>query len=277
MNLKTDIFKCFNEDWALVTAGHRDDFNMMTVSWGGLGTLWSRPVATVYVRESRYTHDFMDRENYFTVSFLKSGYRNALKLLGTKSGRNIDKMRESGLTVFERPHGISYLEASVTIVCKKLFKQKLELDLIPEDIRNGHYAKGDPHDMYIGEVVELITNVHDGKETDLFFKEGIGNAGNASRWTVCLDPKRNLYTAELRFCGAGGSMVALYEIVKDVFDQAGTFEGDDYKSERLIREKGRELFRIEDSRHVEPCKTVFDPHFRMLCPWAKILTSDGNV
>ena len=75
MNFTADIFTKFDKQWALLTAGNKDSFNTMTVSWGGLGTLWSRPVATVYVRTSRYTHEFMDREDYFTISFFPEHYK----------------------------------------------------------------------------------------------------------------------------------------------------------------------------------------------------------
>lgn len=69
MELTTDIFSLFDKKWALLTAGDRASFNSMTVSWGGLGTLWGKSVATVYVRTSRFTHEFMDREGFFTLSF----------------------------------------------------------------------------------------------------------------------------------------------------------------------------------------------------------------
>ena len=69
MQFDTDIFAQFDKKWALLTAGDKEKFNTMTISWGGLGTLWGKPVATVYVRKSRYTHEFMDREDYFTLSF----------------------------------------------------------------------------------------------------------------------------------------------------------------------------------------------------------------
>ena len=69
MEFTTDILSVFDKKWALLTAGNEDNFNTMTISWGGLGTLWGKSVATVYVRTSRYTHDFMDSNGYFTVSF----------------------------------------------------------------------------------------------------------------------------------------------------------------------------------------------------------------
>ena len=78
MEFTTDILSVFDKKWALLTAGDKDKFNTMTVSWGGLGTIWGKPVATVYVRKSRYTHDFMEDNDYFTVSFYPEEKRTKL-------------------------------------------------------------------------------------------------------------------------------------------------------------------------------------------------------
>ena len=82
MSFTTKIFEQFDKKWALLKAGTKDKFNTMTISWGGLGTLWGKPVATVYVRQSRYTHDFMDDNDYFTISFYPEAYKKTLGNLG---------------------------------------------------------------------------------------------------------------------------------------------------------------------------------------------------
>ena len=128
----------------------------MTVSWGGLGTLWNKPVASVYVRTSRYTHDFMDNNEYFTVSFYPENYKKTLGVLGSKSGRDMDKMKESGLTPKEVDGSMTFAEAEVTLLCKKLMCQRLEPANMNSDIANQFYSKEAEHDMYIGEVVEII-------------------------------------------------------------------------------------------------------------------------
>lgn len=156
MEFTTDIFKQFDKKWALLTAGTKEDFNTMTISWGGLGTLWSKPIATVYVRSSRYTHDYMDKNDYFTVSFYPEEYRKVLGVLGSKSGRDMDKMHESGLTPMKTGETMSFEEAEATLVCKKLFKQELEVSNIPEDVVAMYYMGDAPHDMYIGEVVSIL-------------------------------------------------------------------------------------------------------------------------
>ena len=152
----TDIFAQFDKKWALLCAGTKEKHNTMTVSWGGMGTIWGKPVATVYVRTSRYTHEFMDREDYFTVSFYPEEYKKVLGVLGSKSGRDMDKMHESGLTPKTVGDSMTFAEAEMTLVCRKLFKQQLEVSNIPEDIAAAYYTGDAPHDMYIGEVVEIL-------------------------------------------------------------------------------------------------------------------------
>ena len=156
MELNTDIFRLFDQRWALLTAGKGGDFNSMTVSWGSLGTLWGMSAATVYVRTSRYTHEFMDREDWFTLSFFPEECRDRLLLLGTKSGREMDKMAGSGLDAYELPHGIAYRQAELTLVCRKLYMQRLEPARMPKELAARLYSADAPHDMYIGEVTDLI-------------------------------------------------------------------------------------------------------------------------
>ena len=81
-----DIYSKFDSEWALLTAGTSQKFNSMTISWGGVGTLWGKPVVTAYVRTSRYTHEFMDDNDYFTVSFYKEDMKRILGVFGSKSG-----------------------------------------------------------------------------------------------------------------------------------------------------------------------------------------------
>ena len=156
MELRTEIFSQFDKKWALLTAGDKDNFNTMTISWGGLGTLWNNPVATVYVRASRFTHEFMDANEYFSISFYPERYRRTLAELGSKSGRDMDKMHVPGLTPVTAHGTVSFEEAEVTLICQKLFKQQLDAANMPEDVVNDFYADQDMHDMYIGKVVAVI-------------------------------------------------------------------------------------------------------------------------
>ena len=156
MKFTTEIFEQYDKKWALLTAGNKESFNTMTISWGGLGTLWNKPVATVYVRTSRYTHDFMDDNEYFTVSFFPEDYKKTLGVLGSKSGRDMDKVHDSGLTPKTVDGSVTFEEAEVTLLCKKLCRQRLEPAGMNADIAEQFYSKEAEHDMYIGEVVEIL-------------------------------------------------------------------------------------------------------------------------
>ena len=156
MKFNVDSFGIFNDTWALLTAGNKDGFNTMTISWGGLGTLWSKPVATVYVKPIRYTHEFLDKNDYFTISFFAEEHRNALMVMGMKSGRNTDKVKESGLTAEFLDNAVTFKEAKTTLLCKKIYTQDLDVGNMTEDVVNAFYTAEAAHTMYIGEVVDII-------------------------------------------------------------------------------------------------------------------------
>ena len=150
-------FDLFHEGWALVTAGPIDNHNSMTVSWGELGTLWSKSVATIYIKPCRYTHKFMEENDLFVISFFKEEYRKALSIMGSKSGRDVNKDEMSGLTPVKHNEVTIYKEAEVSLVCKKIYRHDLVKDNIPEKEIKTYYQIEKPHTMYIGEVVEIIT------------------------------------------------------------------------------------------------------------------------
>lgn len=156
MEFKADVFGIYDKEWALLTAGTKESYNTMTISWGGMGTLWSKPVVTVYVKPIRYTHEFMEENDYFTVSFYPEQYRNPLLLLGTKSGRDGNKVAEAGLTPVFLDKSVTFEEARVTLLCKKIYRQDLDTAAMPADVINSFYTEEAAHTMYIGEVVKIL-------------------------------------------------------------------------------------------------------------------------
>ncbi len=158
--LKFAPFNDLDKNYALLTAGSKDDFNTMTISWGGFGTIWNKPVVTVYVKPIRYTYKFMEDNDFFTVSFYDDKYKKDLLTLGTKSGRDSDKISLTSLNPLYLDNSVSFEEANVTLVCKKIYYQDLNLELIKEnlsnDIYNRFYGEDPVHRMYIGEVVDII-------------------------------------------------------------------------------------------------------------------------
>lgn len=155
MEFKTDIFRLFDREWALLTAGTREKYNTMTISWGGAGTLWGKPVVTVYVKPVRYTHGFMETSDFFTVSFYPEACRQALMLLGSTSGRDGDKVAKAGLTPKFLENAVTFAEARATLLCRKIYRQDLDINAIPSEAM-GNYKTEAPHTMYIGEVVDII-------------------------------------------------------------------------------------------------------------------------
>lgn len=156
MKFNVDSFGIFNDVWALLTAGNKDSYNTMTISWGSLGTLWNKSIATVYVKPIRYTHQFLEKNDYFTISFFPEEYRNALTLLGTKSGRDGDKVKEAGLTADFLENSVTFKEAKTTLLCKKIYRQDLDVSNMPENVIKTFYTTEAAHTMFIGEVVEII-------------------------------------------------------------------------------------------------------------------------
>lgn len=166
------IFDLFNEQWALVTAGNLERFNSCTVSWGSLGTLWSRPgkngsIVTIYLHPTRYTRELMAENDLFTVAFFPEEYKKALTVMGTLSGRDGDKVAAAGLTPIAVGETVGYEEASLTFVCKKLYQHPMAREEVAEEIREYYIANpeaypydenGDwqPHWIFIGEIEEAI-------------------------------------------------------------------------------------------------------------------------
>ncbi|MCL2776137.1 MAG: flavin reductase [Oscillospiraceae bacterium] len=164
--LTDNIFELIDDEWMLITAKKdKTDgkYNTMTASWGGVGIMWGKPVAWCVIRPVRYTYEFMEEADYFTLSFFSRDYRKALNILGTKSGRNTKKIEESGLTAFDfsevdkteevKNKIISFKEANIIITCKKVYYQ----DINPSNFKDGNmdksnYPNKDYHRMYFGEI-----------------------------------------------------------------------------------------------------------------------------
>lgn len=157
-----NIFKKIDRQWMLITAGRenggdaRRDLNTMTASWGGLGILWSKPVATCYIRPQRYTQQFVQREEYLSLTFFDEKYRGALTLCGSKSGRDCDKIDLAGLTpVFDKPAPY-FEEADTVMICRKLYCQQLDPKCFIDPAIEKEYTNNDYHYMYICEITDVL-------------------------------------------------------------------------------------------------------------------------
>jgi flavin reductase (DIM6/NTAB) family NADH-FMN oxidoreductase RutF len=160
MNPMTMIAK----EWMLVTAGNQErGYNTMTASWGHLGSIWGHggglPTAVVYLRPQRYTKEFVDREELFTITVFPEEYKKALGYLGSHSGRDGDKVAVAGLTpVFEGEYTY-FAEAKLTLVCRKLYRGTIQPEgFMDQSFVEEYYPQRDFHDMYIGQIIKVLVN-----------------------------------------------------------------------------------------------------------------------
>lgn len=143
-------------DGALLCAGSIDNFNTMTINWGMLGTIYRKDTFVCFVRPSSYTNKFVEENDYFTVSFYYPRYRQQLSYLGTHSGRESNKVLEVGFTPVEVENGVTFKEAYLTFVCKKIYHTDMEKSNLNQEIQNVYYASNDVHKIYFGEIVKII-------------------------------------------------------------------------------------------------------------------------
>lgn len=158
-------FKLIGKDWMLITAQKDNQVNTMTASWGGVGVMWGKNVAFITVRESRYTKEFIDNAETFSLSFFNSGdkkIKEALAYLGTVSGRDKNKIKESNMKINfhldENKNETPFIdEARMVLICRKMAAQKIVPEsFISDDIDSKWYKDKDYHTLYIGEIEAMI-------------------------------------------------------------------------------------------------------------------------
>jgi flavin reductase (DIM6/NTAB) family NADH-FMN oxidoreductase RutF len=154
------------QDWMLISARDGDDWNTMTASWGGLGVLWGRDAAFMFIRPSRRTFGFANAASLFTLSFFDADHDQALEFCGEKSGRDVDKAAGAGLSpiVFDaslasgRIAGCAgFKEAREIIVCRKLYTHDIDpAAFLDAPSIEEFYHGSDYHRLFIGEVLTLL-------------------------------------------------------------------------------------------------------------------------
>lgn len=162
--LQVNPFTLFSQDWLALAAGTEEKHNAMTIAWGHLGSIWERgshanrlPTAVCFVRPQRYTKEFLDREPIFTLSHLPKEHRKALGILGSRSGRDGDKIVEAGLTPVFAEGTTYFAEADLVLICRKLYQAPLlESGFLDKELVTFNY-NGDFHEMYVGEIVKVLS------------------------------------------------------------------------------------------------------------------------
>ncbi len=158
VQLQGNPFHKIGQEWMLVTAEKDGKVNTMTASWGGLGIMWGKNVAFTVIRPQRFTKEFIDGADTFSLSFYDESFRKVLGYLGSVSGRDEDKVSKSGFTV-ELDNGIPYFkEASTVLLCKKLFAQPFdEKSFVDTEIPGICYPDKDYHTLYISEITKVLS------------------------------------------------------------------------------------------------------------------------
>ena len=157
-SLNFNPFQKIGRQWMLITAGDEAKSNTMTASWGGLGIMWGKKVATAYIRPQRYTKAFVDSADRFTLSFLSEDYRKGLNVCGSVSGRNVaDKWQEAGLHPYACGGTVGVEEAEMILVCRKMYHQNMLPECFDEKENDEKwYPEKDYHIMYIAEIEKVL-------------------------------------------------------------------------------------------------------------------------
>jgi len=151
--LHENPFALIGHEWMLITAGTPEAHNAMTASWGGLGVLWQKNVATIFIRPTRYTLEFVERHETFTLSFFAQEHRGALSVFGTESGRHVDKTRKTGFTPIATDEGsTSFEQARLVLQCRKLYHQDLDPKGFLDPSIEALYPLKDYHRVFVGEI-----------------------------------------------------------------------------------------------------------------------------
>ncbi|MBU0656040.1 MAG: flavin reductase [Gammaproteobacteria bacterium] len=162
IELKFNFIKSIRYDWMLITSGSIDSSNSMTACWGGVGHLWDiHPVCFIFIRPTRYTYEFIENSDYFSIQFFDENYKDKLRFMGTNSGRNINKISEVDFhQKIDSLGAVYYTEASMVMICKKVYYQDIDpthfLDKSIYDWYAENYPLDGYHRMYVGSIREIL-------------------------------------------------------------------------------------------------------------------------
>lgn len=156
-NINENIFKLIGKDWMLISAKKDGKVNAMTASWGFAGVMWGKNTVIAAIRPQRYTKEFVDSADTFSITILPDGYRDTLNYFGTVSGRNEDKIAKSGLTVAECENTPYFEEGKLVLICRKMFAQPINSEsFIDKEAEEKWYSAKDYHTLYVAEIVKVL-------------------------------------------------------------------------------------------------------------------------
>lgn len=157
--LKFNPFDSLGRKWMILCSGdyYNNDYNMMLVAWGSFGVMWHKPFVHLVVRPQRYTNDFLQRFDNFSLSMFPDNFRGDIKKMGTLSGRDFDKKNFEKLTA-EKADLISspvFSESILSFECRKQYSQPMDSQVIPQEIKESIYPGNDYHISYYGEILKV--------------------------------------------------------------------------------------------------------------------------
>lgn len=155
-SLQFNPFSSFKKDWALVSAGNSSKFNTMTVSWGGLGIIWQKNVSFIFIRPQRYTFEFIENNDYYSICFLEDKDKNILNICGTTSGRDTDKIKRTGLVPIFDEKAPYFQQSKLVYICRKIHGQFIDSTCFIDKNINSEYKNNDYHKIFIGEIEKCL-------------------------------------------------------------------------------------------------------------------------
>ena len=156
-DVKKNLVKAISDEWMLISAGTEKKSNMMTASWGLTGELWFRDVAVCFIRPQRYTLKFVEENDTFALCFFGTEQKQALSFCGSKSGRDYDKIKETGLTPVYADGTVYYEEAKLVLICKKIAVGDVKPEqILDKTVITRCYPDSDFHKIFVGEIIKVL-------------------------------------------------------------------------------------------------------------------------
>ncbi|MBE6928749.1 MAG: flavin reductase family protein [Ruminococcaceae bacterium] len=156
-DITANPFSMIGDQWMLITAEKEGRVNAMTASWGGVGVLWGKKVAYIFIRPQRFTKEFVDASATLSLCFMPESQRANLKYFGSVSGRDEDKVSKTGLTVCHDGGTPYFGESDCVMICRKLYSQTLDpAGFVDQSIDAACYGAKDYHEVYVCEIEKVL-------------------------------------------------------------------------------------------------------------------------
>lgn len=154
-DIKDNLIEKIANEWMLISAGSKDEYNMMTASWGFMGEMWGKDTAVAMIRPQRYTMQFVEKSDYYALSFYGDN-KDIHKVCGSKSGKDVNKTELTGLTPVFADNTVYFEEAKLVIICKKQYVDVLKEEKFVDKQPLKWYENKDFHNMIFGSIEKVL-------------------------------------------------------------------------------------------------------------------------